>query len=29
MADIQFLMRLPDVDKTEVREYFKKQELLD
>jgi hypothetical protein len=29
MADIQFLMRLPDIDKTEIREYFKKQGLLD
>ena len=29
MADILFLMRLPGIDKTEIREYFKKQGLAD
>jgi hypothetical protein len=29
MADIQFLMQLPDVDRSEIKEYFEKQGLLD
>ena len=29
MADIQFLMRLPGIDKKEIKDYFEKQGLLD
>ena len=29
MADILFLLRLPDVDRSEIREYFEKQGMID